>query len=100
MAPEQLAGHPADVRADLYSFALVMHEALTGTLPYVTNKHLIELRPDVPPELQRIIEECLRQDPDERPARAVDVYLRLQETGRAAGIEPERIPKTRRPPRH
>jgi tRNA A-37 threonylcarbamoyl transferase component Bud32 len=85
MAPEQLAGHPADARADLYSFALVMHEALTGTLPYVTNKHLIELRPDVPPELQRVIEECLRQDPDERPARAVDVYLRLQEASRALG---------------
>lgn len=79
MAPEQLAGHPADVRADLYSFALVMHEALTGTLPYVTTKRLVELRPDVPLELQRILDECLRQDPDERPARAIDVYLRLQE---------------------
>ena len=56
-----------------------MHEALTGTLPYVTNKRLVEFRPDVPLELQKVIEECLRQDPEERPARAIDVYLRLQE---------------------
>src|SRR5581483_4798863 len=87
MAPEQLAGHPADARADLYSFALVMHEALTGTLPYVTNKHLAELRPDAPLELQKVIEECLRQDPEDRPARAVDVYLRLQEAARALAAE-------------
>jgi tRNA A-37 threonylcarbamoyl transferase component Bud32 len=86
MAPEQLAGHPADVRADLYSFALVMHEALTGTLPYVTTKCLVELRPDVPLELQRILDECLRQDPEERPARAIDVYLRLQDCCRTVAL--------------
>jgi tRNA A-37 threonylcarbamoyl transferase component Bud32 len=85
MAPEQLAGYPADVRADLYSFALVMHEALTGTLPYVSNKSLAELRPEVPLEFQKVIEECLRQDPEERPARAIDVYLRLQEASRSLG---------------
>ena len=62
-----------------------MHEALTGTLPYVTNKRLVDLRPDVPLELQRILEECLRQDPDERPARAIDVYLHLQESCRVTG---------------
>jgi hypothetical protein len=83
MAPEQLAGHPADARADLYSFALVMHEALTGTLPYVTTKRLMERRPEVPLELQKILDECLRQDPDERPARAIDIYLRVQECCRA-----------------
>jgi tRNA A-37 threonylcarbamoyl transferase component Bud32 len=85
MAPEQLAGHPADVRADLYSFALIMHEALTGTLPYVTTKRLVELRPDVPAELQRVLEECLRQDPEERPARAIDVYLRLRDSSETSG---------------
>src|SRR5262245_58926354 len=35
MAPEQLAGQPVDLRADLYSAAVVIHEALTGKLPYV-----------------------------------------------------------------
>src|ERR671938_555272 len=35
MSPEQLAGQPVDARSDIYSAALVIHEALTGQLPYV-----------------------------------------------------------------
>src|SRR5262249_5453139 len=34
MSPEQLAGQPVDARSDLYSAALVVHESLTGQLPY------------------------------------------------------------------
>src|SRR5439155_1819293 len=33
MSPEQLAGLPVDARSDLYSIAMVMHEAMTGKLP-------------------------------------------------------------------
>src|SRR5437016_10565706 len=33
MSPEQLAGQQVDARSDLYSVALVIHEALTGQLP-------------------------------------------------------------------
>ncbi len=34
MSPEQLEGRPTDHRSDIYSLAVVLHEALTGTLPY------------------------------------------------------------------
>ena len=86
MSPEQLAGQPLDARSDLYSAALVIHEAFTGHLPYVSGKKLCELCPDAPPSLQDLLDRCLKPNPAERPASAVEVYLSLQELGRASGI--------------
>lgn len=86
MSPEQLAGKPVDARSDLYSFALVVFEALTGQLPYAQGKRLGELCPDAAPALQELLEHCLRPDPADRPPTAVEVYLRMQELGKASGI--------------
>jgi tRNA A-37 threonylcarbamoyl transferase component Bud32 len=86
MSPEQLAGQPVDVRSDIYSAALVMHEALTGHLPYVSGKSLVELCPDATAALQDLIYQCLRPNPAERPQTTVEVYLRLQELGKASGV--------------
>ncbi len=86
MSPEQLAGQPVDARSDLYSAALVIHEALTGQLPYVSGKKLGELCPEASPSLQDLLDQCLKPNPAERPASAVEVYLRLQELGKASGI--------------
>jgi serine/threonine-protein kinase len=86
MAPEQLAGQPVDARADLYSAAMVIHEALTGKLPFVSGKSLAELCKEAPPALCQLIEQCLKPNPNERPANAVEVYLRLQELGKASGV--------------
>jgi tRNA A-37 threonylcarbamoyl transferase component Bud32 len=86
MSPEQLAGQSVDVRSDLYSAALVIHEALTGQLPYVSGKKLCELCPEASPVLQDLLDHCLKPNPAERPAGAVEVYLRLQDLGKASGI--------------
>src|SRR2546421_12529139 len=86
MSPEQLAGHPVDARSDLYSAAMVIHEAVTGQLPYVSGKKLSELCPDATPALQDLLDQCLEPNPAERPPSAVEVYLRLQELGKASGI--------------
>lgn len=86
MSPEQLAGNPLDARTDLYSAAMVIYETLTGRLPTLTGKSLIELLPDAPTALSQLLEHCLKPNPDERPTTAVEVYLRLQELGRASGI--------------
>ena len=85
MSPEQLAGEPVDARSDVYSAALVIHEALTGELPYVKGK-LSELCPEATPGLQELLDHCLKPNPRERPTSAVEVYLRLQELGKASGI--------------
>jgi hypothetical protein len=86
MSPEQLAGRPLDARSDLYSAALVLHEALTGELPLGGGKRLCERVPDAGEPLQDLLEQCLRSNPDERPRSALEVYLRLQDLGKASGI--------------
>ena len=86
MSPEQLAGQPVDVRSDVYSAALVIHEALTCQLPDISGKKLTELCPEALPALQDLLDQCLRRNPNERPPSAVEVYLRLQELGKASGI--------------
>lgn len=86
MSPEQLAGQPVEARSDLYSAAQVVHEALTGELPYVGGKTLCELCPEAPQLLQDLLDQCLKPNPAERPASAVEIYLRLQELGKASGI--------------
>ncbi len=74
MAPEQLAGVPADSRSDIFSAAVVMHEALTGKLPHITGKTLKELCPDASDDLCELIQRCLSQNPNGRPTNAVEVY--------------------------
>jgi serine/threonine protein kinase/beta-lactam-binding protein with PASTA domain len=39
-APEQARGHPLGARADIYALALVLTEATTGVLPFVTDTAL------------------------------------------------------------
>jgi tRNA A-37 threonylcarbamoyl transferase component Bud32 len=86
MSPEQLAGQPVDARSDLYSAALVIFEALTGQIPYPGGKRLCELCPEASPGLQDLLEQCLKPNAAERPPTAIEVYLRLQELGKASGI--------------
>jgi eukaryotic-like serine/threonine-protein kinase len=86
MSPEQLAGQTVSARSDLYSAAMVIHESLTGELPYVSGKTLCELCPEATPALQELLDRCLRPNPSERPASALDVYLQLQDLGKASGI--------------
>jgi serine/threonine protein kinase len=77
MSPEQAAGEAVDARSDIFSFGLVMFEALTGRLPFTGRsrkeyfKNLAAddaegLPPEVPPRLRAIIERCLKKDPADR----------------------------------
>ncbi|MBY0552339.1 MAG: serine/threonine protein kinase [Candidatus Obscuribacterales bacterium] len=81
MAPEQLEGHQADERSDLYSLSVLLFESLTGKMPYeaintraLIVKQLTE-RPRLPSQVRRdlqgsgidtLIEKGMSRNPQER----------------------------------
>jgi pimeloyl-ACP methyl ester carboxylesterase len=92
MAPEQLEGHDADARGDLWALGCVLYEMATGRRAYdgSTSASLIsaimkdeprpiaELAPLTPPSLDRVIRACLVKDPEQRWQNAHDVALALR----------------------
>ena len=61
LSPEHAPGRTVRPSSDVYCLGILVHQALTGGLPGESS-----LTPDTPMELLRIVERCLRPDPDER----------------------------------
>jgi serine/threonine protein kinase len=93
MAPELLLGDPADVRTDLFAAGVVLHQALTGRLPFegVTPTALAArmLRggplpvagdASVPKELADLLASVLAAEPEDRPASAAALHDALAVT--------------------
>ncbi|MFG2959584.1 protein kinase [Streptomyces sp. NPDC048291] len=91
MAPEQAMGGAVGPYTDLYALGVLLHELLSGEVPFagstalgVLHRHLYEpplpvrrTRPEVPEPLESLVLRLLAKDPQHRPASAQEVYESL-----------------------
>src|SRR5262249_42937192 len=80
MSPEQLRGLPVDARSDLFSVGCVLYELVAGKRPFQGRTavetaaailhdeppFLVNLAPQVPPEVERVIRHCLTKELGQR----------------------------------
>ncbi len=106
MSPEQVKGKELDARTDLFSFGAVLYQMATGQLPFRGESaglifkaildgaptSAVRLNPDVPAELERIINKALEKDKNLRYQNAADIRTDLQRLKR--DTESTRLPAT------
>ncbi len=89
MSPEQLEGKDADLRADIFSLGIVLHEVLTGKLPYSSGepnalRHEILTGPannvsaEIPEGLREICQMAVQRKPENRYSTTAEFSLALR----------------------
>ncbi len=92
MSPEQVQGQEIDHRSDIFSLGVLLYELFSGELPFkgvhetallyeivnVDPAPMSTIKPEIDPELDRIILECLQKEPDERYQAVKDISKDLR----------------------
>ena len=102
MSPEQIRGENLDARTDIFSFGLILYEAavgrraftgdtaptLCGAILNCTPTPVRQLNPEIPPELEQIINKALEKDREARYHAVSQIRADLESLQRVS--EPRR----------
>ncbi len=92
MSPEQVRGETIDTRSDIFSFGILLYRMVTGKLPFESDTQvstlakILEVQQEpprlindhIPPELERIIDKCLKKDANDRFQDTRDLVVDLR----------------------
>lgn len=92
MSPEQIEGKEADARSDIFALGAVLYEMASGKRPFEGKSQIslasaiLEKDPapissinkQIPVSLERLVDTCLKKNPEERFQSALDVKLELE----------------------
>ncbi len=92
MSPEQVQGLETDHRSDIFSLGVVLYELFAGQLPFngvhetalayeivnIDAAPISSIKPEIDPQLDAIVLECLEKDPRERTQSAAQIAIDLK----------------------